>query len=254
MVRAGEIEFVMEGAEENESRVIQYLRDRTAAMIKRSSITGFSVVPCSTNKKDSLRICLNAVGVSSDNAIFSYGVNASSYAYVVGESLREGSTIVYVGEAKDSAFRYLVSRGFDVIFVSIHSIDRLLSKREKLYVADALVLARDIHTPSAYLARAFEVFGNFGASIITPSVADFEYGSTHAVMANTDALLSNFTNVLQFFEQTDILKSSIGVCVASVVTNPKTIKNTNQSILQSDVHAIESALKKACACGEYNES
>ena len=249
-MRAGEIEFVTEDATKNESRVIQYLRDRTTAMVKRSTISGFSVVPCSSNKEDSLRVCMNAVSVTPDDTIFSYGVDSASYAYVVGEALRENSTIAYVGNSKDSGYRYLVSRGFNVIFVSVRSTDRLLSKREKLYVADALVVARDIGVTSEALARPFEVFREFGAYIITPSVADFKYGATHAVMADRQALLDRFTNLLQFFEQTKILKSSVGICVASIVVNPDAIKNTNQRIESSDIHAIESALKKACACGE----
>ncbi len=249
-MRAGEVEFVTEGATKNETRVIQYLRDRTTAMVKRSTISGFSVVPCSSKNEDSLRVCMNAVSVTPDDTIFSYGVDSASYAYVVGEALRENSTIAYVGNSKDSGYSYLVSRGFNVIFVPVKSIDRLLSKREKLYVADALVIARDISITPEVLARPFEVFGEFGAYIFTPTVADFKLGATHAVMAERQALLDRFTNLLQFFEQTKILKSSVGICAASIVVNPDTTKNTNQSLMPNDIHAIESALKKACACGE----
>ena len=240
---AKEVTFDSTGASEGEAIVINYLRDSASPVISRSSISGFSVVACASDMKSVLRVCLNSAAEHPNQPVFNFGVYPSSYAFIIGSILIDRDSLIYLASSKDSIFYYLLSLGYDVTFVLDKEVSLLSDKREKLYIADALVIGQSISVDNEKLEDAIKLFNEFDSMVISSDLMHLNMGASLAVLGKRESILNAFTRLLLFYQKTKILRSVSGVCGATILQNPD-IKNN-----RVEVETIERNLFEACGEG-----
>ena len=82
--------------------------------------------------------------------------------------------------------------------------------------------------------------------VFTADPTELSLGATIAIAPSQDEILGLFTNILQFYKVTGILKSSPAVCVGSVRVNKRAARALNLDLSPARLATLKNNLRTAC--------
>ncbi|NRA72272.1 MAG: hypothetical protein HRU24_14730 [Gammaproteobacteria bacterium] len=227
--------------------IIGFLKENSKLMMQRSGIKDLIIVPCSyQGSSKAIRVCTEHRFIKPQNGILTYSVQQQSYAYLIRNVLPAIKRVLVIDPPSSQLATLLNDLGIMTTSIHYSNMRELVKAMDLPGQFDAVVFGVNHGMGTDTLKENLSFLAKQRLIVFTADPTELSLGATIAIAPSQDEILGLFTNILQFYKVTGILKSSPAVCVGSVRVNKRAARALNLDLSPARLATLKNNLRTAC--------